>query len=157
MSNHTVRCGPVCFSRSSTSYLYICLRPPSSSIATCCHRSKNAATTASAREGDDTLIAAGNHLVASSIKPWHVGCALRRRREMVETIILETDEGVAANSVRRNLGTRPAALHPRSAPARASPGASNWTFRRLRGYVVLLETLSIEHRTHCIKHSALRK
>ena len=49
-------------------------------------------------EGDETLIAAGNHLVASAIKPWHVECALRRRRKMVETITLEADERAAANS-----------------------------------------------------------
>ena len=63
------------------------------------------------REGDDTLIAAGNHLVASSIKPWHVGCALRRRREMVETITLEADERAAANS----------AAKTRNATRRSSP------------------------------------
>ena len=50
-------------------------------------------------EGDGTLITAINHLVAASIKPWHVGCALRRRREMVKTITLEADERAAANSV----------------------------------------------------------
>ena len=54
------------------------------------------------REGDDTLINAGNHLVASSIKPWHVGCSLRRRRQMIETITLEADERAAANSAEKN-------------------------------------------------------
>ena len=156
MSNHTVRFGPVCFFKE---FHLIFIQLPSTAFFLYCHVLPQLGKRCydCLREGDDTLFAAGNNLVDSSIKPWHVACALRRRREMVETITLEADERAATNSVRRNRGTRPAALHPRRTPARASPGASNWTCRSLLGYVVLLKALSIEHRTHCLEHSALRK
>lgn len=100
MSNHTVRFGPVCCC--STSYLFLYF--PSTAFLLYCHVLLQVGKPCydCLREGDDKLITAGNHLVASSTKPWHVGCALRRRREMVETITLESDERAAANSAEKS-------------------------------------------------------
>ena len=91
-----MRFGPVCFFKK---FHFIFINLPSTAFLLYCHVLLQVGKHCydCLREGDDTLIAAGNHLVASSIKPWHVGCSLRRRREMVETITLEADERAAAN------------------------------------------------------------
>ena len=91
------------------------------------------------REGDDVRITAGNHLVASCVKSWHVGCAMRRRREIIERSPWYPTSAPPA-TVRRRTGTIVAALHLRSAPATALPGASNSTIRTLQIYVFFLRT-----------------
>ena len=53
------------------------------------------------RDGDSVRIAPGDHLVASCVKPWHIGCALKRRRSMVEEITTEADERAARNSAEK--------------------------------------------------------
>ena len=54
------------------------------------------------RDEDKAIITEGDHLVASCIKPWHVGCALKRRRQMVEEITTEADVRATANSAQRS-------------------------------------------------------
>ena len=89
--------GPVCFFKE---FHLIFMYLPSTAFLLYCHVLLQVGKRCydCLREGDDTLIAASNRLMASSIKPWHVGCALRRRREMVETVTVEADERVTAGS-----------------------------------------------------------
>ena len=73
------------------------------------------------REGDDVQIVADNHLVASCAKPWHVGCALRRRRKMIEIITTESDQRAAENSAEKSKNdnrTASLAKRPREGLAR---------------------------------------
>lgn len=85
------------------------------------------------RNGNIDTIDADAHLVASSMKPWHVSCAPKHRREMVKTITLGADERATVKSAERSRNETASRATPAKRPhevlGRGVELDLSWTFK----------------------------